>query len=864
MVSWHSIFIEEIFQKLEASKFGLAQKEVKRRLLKYGKNKLPEEKPPSNFKMFLDQFKSPLIYILIIAGIITLFFKEYSDSIVIFLVVILNTTIGFYQERRATKTFLSLKKVVKTRALVIREGKEMEIDAEDLVPGDIVVLVPGFKVPADGRIIESFELKVNEAPLTGEWLPAEKEVKVIPKDTPLADRDNMVYMGCDIFSGKGKMIICKSGEDTEIGKIIKIVKETKKEKTPYQRKIANFSKILGFLILGLCILIFIEGLWKGGFFSGAMDSTHFLRIFEIAVAIAVSAIPEGLPIAMTIILAVGMQRILESRGLVKRLVAAETLGSTSVVCTDKTGTLTRGKMKVKEVFPQENESQILKCAIAANSAFIENPDDKKENWILRGDPTDQALLLWAQNNGYKKPEFDEDFPVLDEEPFDRVKKTISSLRKGGGQNILYIAGAPEELINKCSLQNEEKKDFLDKLEEMTSRGFRVIGFAKKEVKENLIEEVRLDNLEFLGLIGLFDPPREDVKEAIEICKGAGIRPIIVTGDHKLTAATIAGEIGFDVSRESVIEGRELDEMSDEELARRLGKINVYARVEPKHKMRIIEMWQKKGEVIAMTGDGINDVPAIQKADIGLAVGSGTDVAKETADLILLEDNFSILRLAIERGRAIIDNIRKVIVYLLSDSFTEIILVGFSIFTGMPLPVTAIQILWINLIEDGLPNIALAFEKPEKDLMEKKPEPKSLPLLNQEMKTLIFIIGIVTDILLLGLFIWLFKIYGIAKIDYIRTMIFAGLAIDSLFFVFSCRSLRHNLWQINVFSNKLLNMAVIVSFIILFGSIYLPFMQNLFDTVPLVLGDWILLFLLGVLNVTLIELTKWYFISRHKT
>jgi len=852
---WHTLSPRQIVKILKTdAREGLSEKEAQARQKKFGSNKLPEEKPLPKLKIFLDQLKSPLIYILVIAGIITLILWEWTDATVIFSVIFLNTIVGYFQEKKASSALRELKKVLRVRATVLREGRRKEIFQENLVPGDIVVLKAGDKVPAEGRIIESLNLKINESALTGEWLSADKNDQILAKDTPLADRDNMVYMGTIVEDGEGKAIVVETGPGTEIGKIARFVKETKEEKTPYQKKLAHFSKIVAGLIGLVSLFIFVVGMAEG---------REFIEMFTTSVAVAVAAIPEGLPVAMTIILALGMQRILKKKGLVRRLASAETLGSTSIIASDKTLTLTEGKMRVEKILSKDKDLA-LKVAVLCNEAFVENPQDPKTYWKLRGRPTDKALLLAGAEVGLRKPELEKELPKIDEIPFNSKNKFIATLRQTKKGKILFVSGAPEKIIEFSSVDEKSRSKLNKDLEDLTGKGLRVIVVAYKKTKEEKLKIGDITELTFVGFIGLKDPVRKEVKKAIEICKKAGMKPIIVTGDHILTARAVAEELGLRVKKENIMEGKELDNISDKELAEKLDKINVFARVEPKHKMRIIGAWQEKNQVVAMTGDGINDAPALKKADIGIALGSGTGVAKEVSDLVLLNDSFSIIVAAVEEGRAILDNIRKVITYLLSDSFTEVILIGVSIIARLPLPVIAVQILWVNLIEDGLPSIALAFEPKEKDLMQQKPAGHRTPLLTREMKAIIFIIGIFTDLILLGLFFWLYNKFGFSKIDYIRTMIFACLGSNSLFYVFSCKSLRKNIWQINLFNNKLLILGCLVGFLALLGAVYFPIFQVLLKTVPLGFFDWLIVVGLGLINIAAIEAAKYYFISRHQT
>jgi len=879
-IFWHNLEIGEVEKILRTDiENGLTEKEVEIRQREFGKNLFPEEKPLSGLKLFFEQFKSPLIYILVIAGLVAFFFPrkensgilaKYSDSIIIFGAVFLNTIIGFFQENKTSKILSELKKLVKIKAYVIREGNEKEIDQTELVPGDILILNPGNKVPADGRLIEAHDLKINESALTGEWIPAEKKTEILPEKTSLADRDNMVYMGSVVEDGRGKVIITETGIKTEIGKVAEIIKGVKEEKTPYQKRIIHLSKIIGLFIVLACFLIFVFGIISG---------RDKFEMFLMSIAIAVAAIPEGLPVAITVVLALGMQRILKKQGLVRKMITAETLGSTSIICTDKTGTLTEAKMVVSEIYPEKNKNLVLKIATLSSEAFIENPEESLKKWIVRGRPTEKTLLIAGIQAGLNKKELEKEYPEINRLPFDPVYKYSASLRKlSETESALYILGAPEKILemskffdvnDKVEILSKEKiTEIKTKFENLAGKGQRVLAtaYGKYEVgstKPEKLEDLCKD-LVFAGLISLHDPLRKEVKEAMRICQEAGMRPIIVTGDHKLTAKAIAQELGLPSKEENIIEGKNLDLLSDEKFQKRLEKIEIYARVEPKQKLRIISAWQRKGKVVAMTGDGINDAPALKRADIGLALGSGTDVAKEASDLVLLNDSFSIIVAAVEEGRAILDNIRKVVTYLLSDSFTEMILIGAAVLAPrfFPfLPVLPGQILWVNLIEDSLPALSLSFEPKEKGIMKRKPESPKSPLLTSEMKALIFGIGIFTDFLLLSLFLWLLN-KNLPSRE-VQTIIFAGLAIDSLFYVFSCKNLKKNIWHFNPFSNLILNLSWIWGVVMILIAIYLPFFQNLLKTVPLGFFDWGLLLALGLLNLILIEATKWYFIKNKK-
>ncbi|MCD6085884.1 HAD-IC family P-type ATPase [bacterium] len=841
---------------------GLSSEEVKIRQRKIGLNKISKEKPFLRIKIFLDQFRSPLIYILIIAGIITYILKEFTDSLVIFLAVFINAIFGFWEEYKVSKVLEKLKKTIKTKTIVLREGKKQEIFLEELVPGDIIFLKAGDKVPADARLIEARNLKVSEAILTGEWLPSLKTTKILPKDTHLADRENMIYLGCLVESGEGKAVVVATGKNTETGKIATLLKETKEEKTPLQKKLVHFSKIIGVLIGIICIFIFI---------GGSLREKHILEMFESSVAIAVGGIPEALPIVMTLVLVIGMQRILKKRGLIRKLSSVETLGSTQIICFDKTRTLTQGKMEVAEIFA-EDKNLTLKIGILCNECFIENPEEEPEKWRIKGSPTDSALIKGGIKKGFLKPELEKHSIQLDYSPFDSKLKYQLSLRKEGNKIFLYISGAPERILE----ISNNKDRWGEKLKEMTQKGLRVIGVGYKEMS-NLKSQIsnangqilkilddKISGIHFAGLIGLKDPLRNDVKEAVEVCKKAGMKPILVTGDYKLTAKAVANEIGLKVKDDEILEGRELEKISQKEFEEILEKIKIYARVEPKHKLRIIEAWQKKGKVVAMTGDGVNDTPALKKADIGIALGSGTESAKEVSDLVLLDDSFSAIIKAIEEGRVIIDNLRKAISYILADSFTSVILVGVgTVIFGWPLPVLPVQILWNNFVEDTLPDIAYAFEPKEKDVMKEKPLPLKAPLLNKEMKVLIFGTGLIDEFIILGLFWWLWK-YLHLDLDYVRTLIFGSICIDTAFVIYCYKSLKRNIWRINLFSNKWLIFSSISVFFFYAAAIYLPPLQKILHTVPLDFFGWVILVSIGIISMFLIEVTKWYFISRHET
>lgn len=880
---WHNLEINQIFEILHSGKDGLSEEEVKKRQKKYGLNILPKKPPLSKLTIFVNQFKSPLVYILIIAALISLILRHYIDLGVIFVAIFINTIVGYFQETKANNAINKLRQLVKQTAKVIRKGKQSLINAELLVPGDIILLEPGDKVPADCRLIENDNLQVVEAALTGESVPSSKTTKVIDKGTTLADRENMVYMGTVVESGKAKACVCQTGINTEIGRITKLIKETTEEQTPLRLSISHFSKALSFIILTLSIIILILGIAKGQPFFADPDHPQGGMLATV-VALVVASIPEGLVVAVTVVLAIGMQAILRQKGLVRKLIAAETLGSTSVISTDKTGTLTEGKMNVVQFNTLDKQIElsqlldngktkswgeyetILKISALCNNAFIENPESELEKLKIVGTPTEKALLLAATMAGFDKNKLENETPRLGEIPFDGNKKFMATLHKlNKEKNIVYVKGAPEKLLTFSKfIQIQGKKELLTEnkfkkvksdYEELTKKGLRLIAFAYKETKETKLAEKPQD-LIFLGFAAIQDPLRPEAKEMIKLTTQAKIKPVIVTGDHKLTAKTIAQELGLKVKEENILEGKDLDKLNDKDLIKKIRDITIFARVEPKHKLRIIAAWQAKGEVVAMTGDGINDAPALKAADIGIALGSGTDVAKETSDLILLDDNFKTIVAAVRQGRIIYENIKKVILYLLADSFSEMILISGALILSWPLPILPAQILWINLITDGFPGIAMTLEPGEKEVMKDPPRKKKEPILDKEMKILIFVIGIITDLVLLALFYFLLG--KLTDLNHIRTIIFTALGIDSLIYVFSCRSLRHTIFTKNPFSNRYLLWAVAAGFVLQLLAIYEPHLQKIFQTQALT-WEWLIIGALALVKITGIEITKYFFI-----
>ncbi|MEA3293288.1 MAG: HAD-IC family P-type ATPase, partial [Patescibacteria group bacterium] len=767
------------------------------------------------------------------------------------------------------------------KAIVLREGKKQEIDANELVVGDIIFLKAGDKVPTDGRIIKANELKANEMVLTGEWLSSNKTTKNLDENVPLADRDNMVYMGTVIENGFGKAIVTATGVATEIGKIAALVKKTKERRTPFQRKIARLSKFLGAGIAFICSLILFEGLLSGKLFE---------EMFAVSVALAVSAIPEGLLPAITIILVIGMKKVLKKKGLISKLSATETLGGINVICTDKTGTLTSGNMVVSQIltpsqifkkkcFGKTDDARtlILKITTFCNEAFIENPDEEMKKWIIRGKPTDKALLLAGIEAGINSKEFEQKIEKIAELPFNSENKFLAFLfKKNKKENTLYVSGAAEKVLffsnylkigkRKKKISSRERQIINLKLENLTKKGLRVIAVAYKDIPSRLKipkkMEYMANDLIFSGLVAMKDPLRKETKKAIKTCINAGIKPIMITGDHLLTAKAIAKEIGLKTNRKNVIIGNSLDELSENEFQNRVEDIEIYARVEPRHKSRIIEAWQTKGKIVAMTGDGINDAPALKRADIGISMASGTDVAKGTSEMILLDNNFNTIIGAIREGRICFDNIRKVVIYLISDDFSEIFFILTSLFFGLPLPLLPAQILWINVVEDGLPDIALTLESGEREAMSELPRRSNEDILNHPIKIWMFLVALITGIFGILSFFFFWKIT--CDLTKARSFLLAITSLDSLFFAFSCRSLRHTIWRKNILSNLYLTFSIAIGIVLIFLALNLPILQQILKTVPLSAMQWFMVLGIVSIEIFLIEKAKLKFIIKKQS
>jgi len=801
--------------------FGLSENEVLILKKKFGENVILGKEKISIIKILFSQLKNPLVLILAIVALISLLFGEFFDFVLIISVLVLNTLMGFFQEYNAKKTLHSLRKIIKPLAMVIREGKRKLIEAKDLVPGDLVVLISGDKVPADGQLIQG-EILVSEAILTGE------EEGITKKG------EDKVFMGTTVLSGKGIMEVEKIGKETEFGKIGKALIEIEEGKTPLQKKLEDLSKNLAILVLAICSLIFLTQVLTRG---------KIYPAFKTSIVLAVAAIPEALPVIITVVLALGMRRILKKQGLVKTLLATEVLGSTSVICLDKTGTLTEGKMKVvKTKF--ENEKDALKVMLLNN----------EERTSL-----ELALLNFAKEKlGKEVKEILNKGKEIFEEPFDSSKKYSMSIWEIEGKRVSLLMGAPEIVLSFCQIEDLKKKEYLETFNLWAEEGLRILAFGKKE-RGNLKEK---KDFEFLGIVGISDPIRKEARELIEIAKKAGISVKIVTGDYRKTAERVAKSLGLKITPENIMESEELEKISKEELKEKIDKIILFTRVLPHQKRKIIDVLQEKGEVVAMTGDGVNDALALKEADIGIAVGEATEVAKEAADLILLDSNFKTIISACEEGRLILSNIKKSVGYILSNSFLEVAVLFLAGILKFPPPLTIPQILYLHLICDGPPDLIFAFEPKEKDLMERTPiDIKKEPILDKFLITLIFSITVFVSLVSILLFSN-FVIKG-ENLKLASTLVFATLGAVDLIYVISFKNLKKPIIKTeNFFKNKFLFPAILYGFLLLFFAIYFPPLQKALNTVPLKPFHWVIVFSIGILTTILLEILKAIFAKNH--
>jgi len=721
--------IDVVLKELDvSSRDGLTSEQVEKRLQQYGLNKLKEAKKKSNFQRFLDQLKDPMILILLVAAVISFILaiiendpKSFFEPILILVIVILNAIIGVLQENKAENALNALKKMTTLQARVIRNGKEELINAEDLVPGDLIRLEAGDVVPADARLIRSVSLKSEESALTGESVPSEKDAEaIVKKNAPLGDRIDMVYSGCSITYGTGLAIVTATGMDTEMGKIANLLNEADNAQTPLQLKLAQLGKYLGILALACCAIIFVVGLLNG---------QQPMELFLTSISLAVAAIPEGLPAIVTVVLSIGVTKLAKKQAIIRNLPAVETLGSASVICSDKTGTLTQNKMTLVKAWVDGDQDivdittddpkeikELLKLGTLCSDGSIVFVDGKETSI---GDPTETSIISAARKNGMTKEELNKKYPRLGEVPFDSDRKLMSTINKMDDKLVVITKGALDSLIPRLASGDVEKAKALN--EQMSKNALRVLAIASKEI-DALPDQINSESIEhdlhLKGLVAMIDPARPEAKEAVALCKKAGIRPIMITGDHVITASAIAKELGILNPGDLAITGVELDDMSDSELDGKIDQISVYARVSPENKIRIVKGWQRKNQVVAMTGDGVNDAPALKAADIGCAMGiTGTEVAKGASDMVLMDDNFATIVYAVKEGRGIYANIKKVIGYLLGTNIGEVVTVFMAMLLFHESPLASMQLLWINLVTDSLPAIALGMEPVEKDVMD---------------------------------------------------------------------------------------------------------------------------------------------------
>ena len=829
---YHNQSIEAVISSLMTNeKAGLSTDLANQLKSEYGENKLEEKKKKSFVSRLIQQFKDVMILILIAAAVVSFVIafiegntKEFFEPALILLIVILNAIIGVIQESKTEKALDALKSMASPHARVIRDGQENIINAQQLVPGDIIKLEAGDYVPADARLIMSTSLKSEESALTGESVPTQKDaLAIVEEDAPLGDRTNMVYSGCSITYGTALAVVTATGMNTQMGQIANLLNNEENSKTPLQEKLAKLGKYLGIIAIAACLIIFAVGIANG---------LNTMEIFMTSVSLAVSAIPEGLPAIVTIVLSIGVQRMSKRNALIRRLPAVETLGSASVICSDKTGTLTQNRMTLVKVYCDTDDteteladasdarfSELLKYGTLCSDGSIVFEDGKVKHI---GDPTETAIVYAAHNMGLTKEKLAKEYPRLKEIPFDSDRKLMSTVNRIDGENIVIVKGAFDVLAEKCSQGNLEKaKSIVDK---MSSDALRVLAIAYKKI-DSVSDSPTCDELEssltFMGLIGMIDPPRPEAKEAVKICKKAGIMPVMITGDHIITASAIAKELGILDDNSRAITGAELDQMSDDELFEQVSKISVYARVSPENKIRIVKAWQSKNQIVAMTGDGVNDAPALKASDIGCAMGiTGTDVAKGAADITLTDDNFATIVDAVREGRGIYSNIRKVVGFLLGTNIGEVIAVFVSMLLWHKSPFLSMQLLWINLVTDSLPAIALGMEPVEKEVMDKNPKPKNEGIFSQGLGIRVMLQGIMFAILSLVAFKTGEKALGT---DAGRTMAFMVLALSQTVQAFNMRS-ELSLFKTGIFTNKTLNGAVLISVLLMLLVLFTPVMK----------------------------------------
>ena len=869
-MAYHNETTETVVSQLDSDAVrGLSAKQARERLQQYGENKLREKKKKTNWQRFLEQFKDVMILILLVAAAISFVIacvegnpKEFFEPVLILLIVILNAIMGVMQESKAEKALDALKNLSAPHARVIRDGAEQVIDAAGLVPGDVIRLEAGDFVPADARLLRSAALKSEESALTGESVPSEKDANaIVDENAPLGDRSNMVFSGCSITYGTATAVVTGTGMNTEMGKIANLLDNEEDGQTPLQQKLAQLGKYLGILALAACAIIFVVGLVNG---------IPALEIFMTAVSLAVSAIPEGLPAIVTIVLSIGVQRMVKKNAIIRRLPAVETLGGASVICSDKTGTLTQNRMTLVSAYVdgtqmQENIGdsnseavrQLLRYGTLCCDGSVAFHGAEVQHI---GDPTETAIVLAAHKNGMPKEALNRDYPRLAELPFDSDRKLMSTVNRIDGKNIVIVKGAFDVMAKRCIAGDIEAARSMN--EEMSSAALRVLAIGYKEIEsvpDTPTSEELESGLTFMGLVGMIDPPRPEAREAVKTCRAAGIKPVMITGDHVVTASAIAKSLGIMQPGDLAIAGAELDAMTDAELDLQVENISVYARVSPENKIRIVKAWQRKGHVVAMTGDGVNDAPALKAADIGCAMGiTGTDVAKGAADMTLTDDNFATIVDAVREGRGIYANIKKVVGFLLGTNIGEVITVFVAMLLWHKSPLMSMQLLWINLVTDSLPAIALGMEAVESDVMERKPKPKDESLFAHGYGVRIVLQGVMFGILSLVAF-WLGeRLTGLEAGG--QTMAFTVLALSQIVQAYNMRS-EHSLFRIGPFSNHNLNRAALVSLLLMAVVLFTP-VRTAFGLIVLPVEGYAMALGLILIPLVVMECSKAFGLTKH--
>lgn len=862
MLEWHHMSLDEINKGLQTDfENGLTSEKVSAKRQQFGMNKLAGKKKKTMLQRFLEQFKDAMVLILILAAAISFVVAwnghektEFLEPIIILFIVVVNAIMGVVQESKAEKALDALQNMSSPHAKVIRNGKLEVIESAEVVPGDIIVFEAGDYIPADARLIESASLKCEESALTGESVPSEKDARAeIEENVPLGDRLNMIFTGCSVSYGRGKAVVTDTGMNTQMGKIAQLLDSSSDNQTPLQLKLAKLGKYLGFLAIGICLVIFVIG-WLAGMKS--------LEIFMIAVSLAVSAIPEGLPAIVTIVLALGVQRMVKKNAIIRRLPAVETLGSASVICSDKTGTLTQNKMTVVNGWTEgalqpvdenvpDNIKTLLRLAALASDGSVEIVDGREKHV---GDPTETSIILAAMKNGMSKEQINAECPRVGEIPFDSDRKLMTTVNMIDGKPVAIVKGACDVMFSRCVSGDLEQARKVN--EEMATRALRVLAVGYKRldsVPETLTSEEIENGLTFVGLIGMIDPPREEAKEAVATCIMAGIRPIMITGDHIVTASAIAKELGILREGDLAMTGTELAQMSDEEFAANIRKYSVYARVSPEDKIRIVKAWQSAGEIVSMTGDGVNDAPALKQADIGCAMGiTGTDVAKGAADMTLTDDNFATIVEAVQEGRGIYDNIKKAIQFLLGTNIGEVITVFMAMLFWQESPLLAMHLLWLNLVTDGLPALAMGVEPVESDIMTRKPKPKNEGLFADGLGVRVVLQGIMfATLTLIGYYVGKTYFGGISAG---QTMAFLVLSASQLFHVLNVRT-KKSIFVSPLHKNKYMVGALCISFLLIVLIAFVPSIAQIFKIAILPAKAYLLALGLSVMPVVVIEIEK---------